>query len=321
MSLFNHRLHAHSPSHTAATGEGKGTPSATYPTIVRSLRCQFGFGSVPIPPSPNSVAVCYSIPSIPSQRRRFGFIWLQLWWRLLVGQRRFRLHLASVSVATPALGGIDLGLRSVEVPISSRLQSPPVSLSYAYLSYPSSIFPHYSIPSHPCRSIPFHPFRPVLFGSNPWGLRWLWLCFIFDLTRGLDLGLVRFRFGFSSVPILPSPNPARRVLFVSSFPPQRHGFGFIWLRFRGDSCFRFCSYSIVSQSRASCPVPSHPSQTSSFGLGFGWSDFVGFCVDFGSILASVSVLVSLVAFRFGSSGSSASVLIDIGFVSAEVRGL
>ena len=149
----------------------------------------FGFGSVSVRfllchlPIPR--IVCCSVPSIQSQRRRFSFIWLRFGGDFRFGQRQFRLHLASVSVVTPALLGVDLGLR-FEVPVSSQVQFAAVSVSYYLRSQSADATPSRPIPPFhlvPSRSIPFHlvqsrsvPSRPVPSRSVrffPGGLVWL----------------------------------------------------------------------------------------------------------------------------------------------------
>ena len=169
--------------------------------------CRFGFGSVSarfrfgsysvISQSRASSAVPSRPGSTGSASFGSGLVGGDFWF----GQRQFRLHLASVLVVTPALLGVDLGLR-LEISISSQIRFAAISVSY-YIRFQSAdatpsrpIPPFHLIPS---RSIPFHPVPSRSVRFVPAGLVWLWLFLIFDITRGFGLVSVWFRFGFGLV--------------------------------------------------------------------------------------------------------------------------
>jgi len=209
-----------------------------------SVSARFRFGSCSAISNP-ACAIPFH-PSIPSQRRRFGFIWLRFGGDFWFSQRRFRLHLASVSVATPALGGVDLGLRSVEVPISSRLQSPPVSLpmhAYHIQAQSSRATPSRPIPAVPFRSIRFVPFCsvPTHGGFVGYGYGSFSISLVVSTWVWFGFGSVSVRFLFCHLPI-------PRVVCCSSHPSRPSGTG----------SASFGSGFVVTPAFGSVPILSYP---------------------------------------------------------------
>ena len=120
-----------------------------------------------------------------------------------------------------------------DIPTSSRLQFPVVSVPDHIWSHPARPTPFRPIPVVPSRSFLFHPVPSRSVRFHP---------------RGLGLVTVMFHF--------------------RSHSWCRCGFGSVSAR------FRFGFYSVISQSRASCAVPFHPSSPSGVGSASSGSGLV-----------------------------------------------
>ena len=248
---------------------GFGSVSVWFRLGVSLVSVRFLVCHLPIPR-----VVCYFVPSILPQLELHlapgsgGDFWC--------GQRRCRLRLAPVLVATPALVGVNLGYVRLWFPSHLGYSSPRFRFPIHINSQSAGATPSRPTPSVPSRSIPFHPVPSRSVRSHPKGLGLVMVMFHFDLTRGLGLVLVRFWFGL--------------VLFW---------FGSYSVRLRSDPS-RFCSPFHPISGRPPYSVPSHPTSSVPFHP-------IGLSLVAFTISVSVSNLVSgVVRFLVPEPGDGAS---------------